>query len=461
MNFDLIIIGSGPGGYVAAIRASQLGMKVAVAEKSEIGGICLNWGCIPTKALLKSSQVYSYAKSAKRYGVEIENVTPNFTKIVARSRTIASQMSKGVEFLFKKNDITLLKGFGKIIEKGKVEITNGEKTEQFTAKNIIIATGSRSRQLPNLQQDGDKIIGYREALSLKEQPESMLVVGSGAIGTELAFFYSTLGTKVHLVEYMPRITSLEDEEISAQLEKSLKKAKIKILTSSEVLSVHTDGEKCKVTIKTPKGEQVLEADKVLSAVGISPNLENIGIEELGIETEHNRIKVDDFYQTNIEGIFAIGDVIATPALAHVASAEGITCVEKIAGQNPEKIDYQNIPGAIYTDPEVASVGYNEKTAQEAGFDVRIGRFPFSALGKATAAGSRDGFAKLIFDAKTDKLIGASLIGMNVTEMLAELVVSKQLGATGKQLLKSIHPHPTMSEAIMEAAAQAHGEAIHF
>jgi len=460
MNFDLIIIGSGPGGYVAAIRASQLGMKVAVVEKSEIGGICLNWGCIPTKSLLKSSQVYSYIKNASRYGIKVGEVKADFPKIIKRSRTIAGQMSKGVAFLFKKNNIEVVNGFGKITAKNTVEVSNNENKKEYSAKHIIIATGSRSRVLPNIKQDGKKIIGYREALSLTEQPKTMVVVGSGAIGTELAFFYSTMGTKVYLVEFMPNVTPLEDTEVSEQLEKSLKKAKIKLMLSSIVESVDTSGDICKVQIKTPKGEEIIEANIVLSAVGITTNIENIGLEELGIEQEKGKIKVNDFYKTNVEGIYAIGDIINTPALAHVASAEGITCVENIAGKNPEKIDYHNIPGAIYTNPEVASVGYTEKSATEAGFELRIGRFPFSALGKATAAGSRDGFAKLIFDKKTDKLIGAHLIGMNVTEMLAELVVSKKLGATAHQLIKSIHPHPTMSEAIMEAAAEAHGEAIH-
>ncbi len=460
MNFDLIIIGSGPGGYVAAIRASQLGMKVAVVEKSEIGGICLNWGCIPTKSLLKSSQVYSYIKSASRYGIKVGEVEADFPKIIKRSRTIAGQMSKGVAFLFKKNNIEVINGFGKITAKNTVEVSDNENKKEYSAKHIIIATGSRSRVLPSIKQDGKKIIGYREALSLAEQPKTMVVVGSGAIGTELAFFYSTMGTKVYLVEFMPNVTPLEDTEVSEQLEKSLKKAKIKLMLSSVVESVDTSGDICKVQIKTPKGEEIIEADIVLSAVGITTNIENIGLEELGIETEKGKIKVDDFYKTNVDEIYAIGDIINTPALAHVASTEGITCVENIAGKNPEKIDYQNIPGAIYTSPEVASVGYSEKSATEAGFELRIGRFPFSALGKATAAGSRDGFAKLIFDEKTDKLIGAHLIGMNVTEMLAQLVVSKKLGATAHQLIKSIHPHPTMSEAIMEAAAAAHGEAIH-
>ncbi len=460
MNFDLIVIGSGPGGYVAAIRAAQLKMKVAVIEKSEIGGICLNWGCIPTKSLLKSSQVYSYIKTAKRYGITVGEVEPNFSKIISRSRTIANQMSKGVGFLFKKNNITLISGFGKIVNKNTVEVNSLEEVKQYTTKNIILATGSRSRVLPNIVQDGEKIIGYKEALSLPEQPNTMVVIGSGAIGTELAFFYSTLGTKVHLVEYMPNVTPLEDIDISKQMEKSLKKAKIKLKLSSTVEAVDTSGNICKVKVKTPKGEEIIEADIVLSAVGITPNLENIGIEEIGIELENGKIKVDDFYKTNIEGIYAIGDIINTHALAHVASAEGITCVENIAGKNPEKIDYKNIPTAIYTNPEVASVGYTEASAIKAGLDINVGRFPFSALGKATAAGSRDGFAKLIFDKKTDKLIGAHLIGLNVTEMLAQLVISKKLGATGHQIIKTIHPHPTMSEAIMEAAAQAHNEAIH-
>ena len=461
MDFDLIIIGSGPGGYVSAIRASQLGMKVCVVEKSEIGGICLNWGCIPTKSLLKSAQVYSYIQHASRYGINVSEATPDFNKIIKRSRKIASQMSKGVGFLFKKNNITIINGFAKLTAQNSVSITAQDgNISEIQAKNIILATGARSRELPNLKQDGKKIIGYREALSLSKQPESMLVVGSGAIGTELAFFYASLGTKVRLVEFLPDVVPLEDKEISEQLSKSLKKAKIKLMLSSSVESVEIVDDKCKVNIKTPNGMEIHEADIVLSAVGIAPNIENIGLETLGIKVEKNRIKVDNFYKTNIENIFAIGDIIDTPALAHVASAEGITCVEKIAGHNPEPIDYNNIPSAVYTSPEIASVGYTEEAAKKAGFDLRIGNFSFSALGKATAAGAREGFAKLIFDSKKNTLLGAHLIGMNVTELIAGLVVGKKLKVTGEQIIKSIHPHPTMSEAIMEAAANAYGEAIH-
>ena len=462
MNYDLIIIGSGPGGYVTAIRASQLGMNVAVVEKAELGGICLNWGCIPTKSLLKSASVFEYTKHAKDYGIDIIGETKaNFENMISRSREVANNMSKGIQFLFKKNKITHLKGFGKIVEQGKVELKDFEgNIKHFTAKNIILATGARSKQLANLKQDGQKVIAYREALTLPKQPKSMIVVGSGAIGTEFAYFYNAIGTKVTLVEYMPHILPFEDEDVSKQIGRSLKKLKIKVMTKSSVESVDTTGDKCKVTIKTKKGEEIHEVDIVLSAVGITPNLENIGIEKLGIELENGKIKVDDFYKTNIEGIYAIGDIVHGQALAHVASAEGIICVEKIANLSPKAIDYNNIPACTYTTPEVASVGFTEKIAKEKGFELRIGKFPFTASGKATAAGTRDGFVKLIFDKKTDKLLGAHLVGLNVTEMIAELVVGKKMNISGHDLITSIHPHPTMSEAIMEAAAVAYDEGIH-
>ena len=461
MNFDLIIIGSGPGGYVAAIRASQLGLKTAVVEKSETGGICLNWGCIPTKSLLKSAQVFEYIKNAGNYGIEVSDAKADFTKIIERSRGVSAQMNKGVEYLFKKNKVTLINGFGKLKDKSTVSVTDFEGNEtDYSAKHIILATGARSRELPNLKQDGGKIIGYREALSLKKQPESMIVVGSGAIGTELAYFYNAIGTKVTLVEYLPNILPLEDIDVSKQIGRSLKKLEIKVMVSSSVENVDISGEKCVATIKTKKGEEKHEADIVLSAVGITTNLENIGIEENNIELENDKIKVDKYYRTNIEGIYAIGDIVSGPALAHVASAEGITCVEAIAGLNPEIIDYGNIPGAVYTTPEVASVGLTEAKAIEKGFEIRVGKFPYTASGKATAAGNRDGFVKLVFDAKTDKLIGSHLCGLNVTEMISEMVLAGKLGATGHDIIKAIHPHPTMSEAIMEAAAAAYDEVIH-
>lgn len=460
MNYDIIIIGSGPGGYVAAIRASQLGLKTAVVERAELGGICLNWGCIPTKSLLKSAQVYEYAKHAENYGIEINNAKPNFSKIIERSRNVSAQMNKGVEFLLKKNNITHIKGSGKLTGNATVEVTNERNKESYTAKHIILATGARSKELPNLKQDGKKIIGYREALTLREQPESMIVVGSGAIGTELAYFYNAIGTQVTLVEFLPNIVPLEDREVSAQLVRSLKKLKIKVMVNSSVESVEIVNDKCVAKVNSKGKEITLEADIVLSAVGISPNLENIGIEENGIELENEKIKVDEFYRTNIQGIYAIGDIVHGHALAHAASAEGITCVEKIAGLNPEPVDYNNIPGATYTTPEVASAGMTEDTANEKGYDIKIGKFPFRASGKAAAAGNQDGFVKLIFDAKTDLLLGAHAIGLNVTEIIAELVVAKKGGIKGHDLIKSIHPHPTMSEAIMEAAAAAYNEAIH-
>ncbi|MFO7670970.1 MAG: dihydrolipoyl dehydrogenase [Bacteroidales bacterium] len=462
MNFDLIVIGSGPGGYVAAIRASQLGLKTAVVERESLGGICLNWGCIPTKSLLKSAQVYEYFLHAADYGIKMDgSVTPDFGKVVERSRTVADGMSKGIQFLFKKNNIEVIKGTGKLKSPGVVTVTGEDgKESDFKAAHIILATGARSKELPSLKQDGKKIIGYRQAMTLPKLPKSMVVVGSGAIGSEFANFYNTMGTEVTLVEFLPNVVPLEDEEISKQLERSFKKAKMKVMTSSSVESVDTTGKLCKVSIKTPKGMEEVEAEVVLSAVGVAPNVENLGLEELGVEMDKGKVKVDDYYRTNVKGLYAIGDIVGGPALAHVASAEGITCVEKIAGRNPHPVDYGNIPGCTYTSPEVASVGMTEKAAREAGFELKVGKFPFSASGKASAAGAKDGFVKLIFDAKYGELLGAHLIGANVTEMIAELVVARKLETTGEEIIKSIHPHPTMSEAIMEAAAAAYGEVIH-
>jgi dihydrolipoamide dehydrogenase len=462
MNFDLIVIGSGPGGYVAAIRASQLGMKTAVVERESLGGICLNWGCIPTKSLLKSAQVYEYFLHAADYGIKVDGtVTPDFEKVVGRSRTVAEGMSKGIEFLFKKNKIEVIRGTGKLKAPGTVTVTgeDGKETE-VRAGHIILATGARSKELPNLKQDGKRIIGYRKAMTLEKLPGSMVVVGSGAIGSEFANFYNTLGTEVTLVEFLPNIVPLEDEEVSKQLERSFKKAKMTVMTSSSVESVDTSGKLCKVKIKTPKGEQEVEAEIVLSAVGITPNIEGIGLEEMGIEVENGKVKVDEYYRTNVNGVYAIGDIVQGQALAHAASAEGITCVEKIAGHSPQPVDYGNIPGCTYTNPEVASVGMTEKAAREAGYDLKIGKFPYTASGKAAAAGAKDGFVKLIFDARYGELLGAHMIGDNVTEMIAELVVARKLETTGEEIIKAVHPHPTMSEAVMEAAAAAYGEVIH-
>ncbi len=462
MEYDVIVIGSGPGGYVTAIRAAQLGLKTAVVEKAELGGVCLNWGCIPTKSLLKSAQVFEYLQHAADYGISIKGeAKADFEKMVSRSREVAGGMSKGIQFLLKKNKIDHLQGTGKITAKATVSVNDEKgKTEQYKAKHIILATGARARQLPNLPIDGEKIIGYRQAMTLKKQPESLLVVGSGAIGSEFAYFYHTIGTKVTLVEFMPNIVPLEDEEVSKALERSFKKAGMTVMTGSTVESVDSKGKKCKVSIKTPKGTEVVEVDIVLSAVGIAPNIEGIGLEEMGIILENGKVKVDAYYRTNVEGIYAIGDIVSGPALAHVASAEGITCAEAIAGLKPEPINYSNIPGCTYTVPEVASVGMTEKQAKESGHEIKIGKFPFSASGKASAAGNKDGFVKLIFDSKYGELLGAHLIGLNVTEMIAELVVAKKLETTGHELIKAIHPHPTMSEAIMEAAAAAYGEVIH-
>ncbi|GCD79942.1 dihydrolipoyl dehydrogenase [Schleiferia thermophila] len=462
MDFDLIVLGTGPGGYVAAIRASQLGMKVAVVEKESLGGICLNWGCIPTKALLKSANVFEYIKHASDYGIEIKGeARPDFSSVIKRSRQVAAGMSNGVNFLMKKNKITVISGYGKIQPGNKVEVTDSQGTSKtYSAPHIIIATGGRSRQLPALPQDGKKIIGYREAMSLPEQPRRMVVVGSGAIGVEFAYFYATMGTEVTIVEYMPTIVPLEDEEISKQLERSFKKQGIRILTSSEVIASDTSGQAVQVTVKTPKGEETIQCDIVLSAVGIVANIENIGLEEVGIKTEKGKITVDQYYRTNIPGYYAIGDCVPGQALAHVASAEGIICVEKIAGLHPEPLNYNNIPGCTYCSPEIASVGYTEKAAREAGYEIKVGKFPFSASGKASAAGHKDGFVKVIFDAKYGEFLGCHMIGANVTEMIAEAVVARKLETTGHEIIKSVHPHPTMSEAIMEATADAYGEVIH-
>lgn len=460
-KYDLIVIGSGPGGYVAAIRASQLGMKVGVVEKAELGGICLNWGCIPTKALLKSANVFEYISHAKDYGITVKDAQADLPGMVKRSRDVAAGMSKGIQFLFKKNKIDHIAGFGKLKKGGKVEVTDdkGKKTD-YEAKHIIVATGGRSRELPALKIDGKKIIGYREAMVLENQPKKMLVVGSGAIGVEFAYFYSTIGTEVTIVEFMPRIVPVEDEEVSKALEKSFKKAGMTIHTNSEVTAVDTKGKGCVATVKTPSGEIKIEADVVLSAVGVTTNLEGIGLEEVGVKTDKGKVIVDDFYKTNVSGVYAIGDIVKGPALAHVASAEGIICVEKIAGHNPEPLNYNNLPGCTYCSPEIASVGYTEEAAKKAGYEIKVGKFPFTASGKAKAGGAPDGFVKVIFDAKYGEWLGAHFIGANVTEMIAEVVVARKLETTGHEIIKSVHPHPTMSEAIMEAAAAAYGEVIH-
>ncbi len=461
MKYDIIVVGSGPGGYVAAIRAAQLGFKTAIVERENLGGICLNWGCIPTKALLKSANVFEYINHASDYGITVGNAKADFGGMVGRSREVANGMSKGIEFLMKKNKIDVLSGTGKVLKGKKVEVTDDKgKATTYDADNIIIATGARSRVLPNLPQDGKKIIGYREAMSLAKQPKKMVVVGSGAIGVEFAYFYNAIGTEVTIVEYMPNIVPVEDEEVSKQLGRSFKKAGIKVMTNSSVEKVDTKGTGCKVTVKTKKGEETLTCDVVLSAVGIEANIENIGLEDVGIATDKGKILADEYYQTNIPGYYAIGDCIPGPALAHVASAEGIICVEKIKGMNVEPLDYKNIPGCTYCSPEVASVGYTEAAAKEAGFDIKVGKFPFSASGKASAAGAKDGFVKLIFDAKYGELLGGHMIGANVTEMIAEIVAVRKLETTGHELIKTVHPHPTMSEAVMEAAAAAYDEVIH-
>jgi dihydrolipoamide dehydrogenase len=460
-KYDIIVLGSGPGGYVTAIRASQLGFKTAVIEKESLGGVCLNWGCIPTKALLKSAEVFDYLKHAEDYGLEVKDAKQNFDKVVDRSRNVAQGMSKGVQFLMKKNKIDVIKGYGKL-KKGKKVSVKDEKgnTKDYEADHIIVATGARSRELPNLKQDGKKVIGYREAMTLEKQPKKMIVVGSGAIGSEFAHFYNAMGTEVTIVEYLPNLVPVEDKDICKQFEKSFKKAGIKVMTNSSVEEVDTSGKGVKAKVKTKKGEETIKADIMLSAVGIKSNIEDIGLEELGIKTEKDKVNVNEWYQTNVPGIYAIGDITEGPALAHVASAEGIICVEKIKDMKVEALDYGNIPGCTYSTPEIASVGMTEEQAKEAGYELKIGKFPFSASGKASAAGKKDGFVKVIYDAKYGEWLGCHMIGAGVTDMIAEAVVARKLETTGHEILKTVHPHPTMSEAVMEATADAYDEVIH-
>ena len=459
-EYDVIVLGSGPGGYVTAIRASQLGFKTAIVEKESLGGVCLNWGCIPTKALLKSAQVFEYLKHADDYGLTIKEYDKNFDAVINRSRNVAKGMSKGVQFLMKKNKIDIIEGHGKILPGKKVSVTKNKETTEYKGQNIIIATGARSREIQSLPQDGKKIIGYREAMTLSKQPKKLVVVGSGAIGIEFAHFYNAMGTDVTIVEYLDRIVPVEDEEISKQLERSFTNSGINILTGTEVKSIYTKGKDIKVTLKTNKGEEIITADTILSAVGIKTNIENIGLEEVGIATDQDKILVNDFYQTNIPGYYAIGDVTKGQALAHVASAEGILCVEKIAGHTIEPLDYGNIPGCTYCSPEVASVGLTESQAKEKGFEIKVGKFPFSASGKAQAGGNSEGFVKVIFDSKYGEWLGCHMIGAGVTDMIAEAVLGRKLETTGSEVLKTVHPHPTMSEAVMEAVADAYDEVIH-
>ncbi|MES2778310.1 MAG: dihydrolipoyl dehydrogenase [Bacteroidota bacterium] len=461
MNYDLIVIGSGPGGYVAAIRASQLGLKTAIVERESLGGICLNWGCIPTKALLKSAQVFEYIQHAADYGISVSDAKHDFNAVIKRSRGVADGMSKGIAFLMKKNKIDVIMGTGKLAAANKVDVTDAAGAKKtYEAKHIILATGARSRELPNIKIDNKKILGYRDAMAMPTQPKSMIVMGSGAIGCEFAYFYSAMGTKVTIVEFMPNILPIEDEDVSKEVAKSFKKSGIDIMTDASVESVDTKGAGCKVKVKTKTGVVELEADVVLSAIGIQTNLENLGLESVGVKSDKGKVLVDDFYATNVKGVYAIGDIVHGPALAHVASAEGIICVEQIAGHHPQPLNYGNIPGCTYCSPEVASVGYTEKGAKEAGYEVKVGKFPFSASGKASAAGAKEGFVKVIFDAKYGEFLGAHMVGANVTELIAEIVVARKLETTGMEIIKSVHPHPTMSEAIMEAAAQAYGECIH-
>jgi dihydrolipoamide dehydrogenase len=461
MAYDVIVLGSGPGGYPAAIRASQLGLKTAIVEKESLGGVCLNWGCIPTKALLKSAQVFEYIQHAEDYGVSVSGAKADFSGMVQRSRGVADGMSKGVQFLLRKNKIDVHMGTGKLLRGKKVEVTKEDGSKEvLEAQHVIVATGARSRQLPNLPQDGKKVFGYREAMVLPKQPKKLVVVGAGAIGVEFAYFYNAIGTEVTIVEYLPRLVPVEDEDVSKELAKSFKKAGIQVLTGASVESVDTSGKGCTVTVKTAKGTEEITCDAVLSAVGVAPNVENIGLEDVGIKLEKGRIQVDDWYRTNVPGYYAIGDVVKGPALAHVATAEGILCVEAIAGQHVEPLDYGNLPGCTYCSPEIASVGMTEAQAKEAGYELKVGKFPFSASGKASAAGAKEGFVKVIFDAKYGEWLGAHMIGANVTEMIAEVVAARKLETTGHEIIKAVHPHPTMSEAVMEASAAAYGEVIH-
>ncbi len=460
-QYDVVVLGSGPGGYVTAIRASQLGLKVAVIEKENLGGICLNWGCIPTKALLKSAQVFQYIQHAEDYGIKVSKADADFTAVIQRSRGVADGMSKGVQFLMKKNKIDVILGYGKVQPGKKVEVTDADgKKSIVEGKHIIIATGARARELPNVPIDGEKVIEYRKAMSLEKQPKSMLVIGSGAIGVEFAYVYASMGTKVTIVEFMPRIVPVEDVDVSKELAKQYKKMGIEVLTNASVEKVDIKGKGCKSTVKTKDAEIVIETDVVLSAAGITSNIENIGLEDVGIATDRGKVLVNEFYETNMPGYYAIGDIVPGQALAHVASAEGIICVEKIAGHHPQPLDYNNIPGCTYCSPEIASVGYTEEQAKEAGYDIKVGKFPFTASGKAKAGGVPEGFVKVIFDAKYGEWLGCHMIGANVTEMIAEAVVARKLETTGMEIVKSVHPHPTMSEAIMEAAAAAYDEVIH-
>ena len=463
MNYDVIVIGSGPGGYVAAIRAAQLGMKVGVVERENLGGICLNWGCIPTKALLKSAQVFEYIKHAKEYGIEVKDATVDFDGMISRSRGVANGMNNGIKFLFRKNKIEVLDGEGKLLPGKRVQVTDKKgNATVYTAKSVILATGGRSKPLPNVPIDGEKVIGYRKAMTLGKQPKSMVVIGAGAIGVEFAYFYNAIGTNVTVVEYLDGLLPREDKDVSKEISKMFKKEGVKIKTGHAVQSVDTSGDGCKVVVKNNKSgkEETIECDVVLSAVGVQPNTENIGLEEVGVKTDRGFVIVDEYYKTSVDGVYAIGDIIPTQALAHVASAEGIVCVEKIAGQHTETIDYGNIPSCTYCVPEVASVGMTEEAAKEAGYELKVGKFPFTASGKAKAAGVPGGFVKVIYDAKYGELLGAHMIGANVTEMIAEMVAARKLETTAHEILKAVHPHPTMSEAVMEATAAAYDEVIH-
>lgn len=467
MAYDIIVIGSGPGGYVAAIRASQLGFKTAIVEKENLGGICLNWGCIPTKALMKSAEVFEYISNAQDYGISVEGTKVDFEGVIQRSRGVADKMSKGIQFLMRKNKIDVLNGHGILTSSKEVEVTDSEGAKKtYQAKHIVLATGGRSRELPSMPIDGEKIIGYREAIALKKQPESMIVVGSGAIGVEFGYFYQSLGTKVTIVEYMPNIVPVEDKDISKELEKSFKKKGMTIMTNSSVEKVEHTDKGVKATVKTAKGEEILEAEVLLSAVGVTANIENIGIEALNIATENGKVTVDAYYNTNVAGVYAIGDIVPGQALAHTAMKEAVICIEAIAQKEgkfdevPETLDYGNVPGCTYCSPEIASVGLTEQAAKDAGLDIKVGKFPFSASGKASASGNTEGFVKVIFDAKYGEWLGTHMIGDNVTEIIAQTVSARHLETTWHEQLDTIFPHPTMSEAVKDAIEVALGRPIH-
>jgi dihydrolipoamide dehydrogenase len=460
-RYDLLILGSGPGGYVAAIRAAQLGMKVGVVERDKLGGVCLNWGCIPTKALLKSAEVFHQIQHAKDYGLSATEPTVDFHAVITRSRKVANRMSAGVNYLFKTNNINVIKGTGRLVAPDRIEVTGGSDSQQVSAKNIIIATGARARPIPGINFDGERIIDAHAAMSLAQQPKHLVIIGAGAIGVEFAYFYHSIGTKVTLLEMMPQILPIEDREVADTLAKRYRKLGMDVLVNAMVSKVETASKGVKVHAEVDKEQRIIEGDLALVAIGVQGNIEDIGLEDVGVETERGWTTVDKTtYQTSVPGIFAIGDVIGPPWLAHVASAEAINCVEMIAGLSPKPVDYNLVPGCTYCQPQVASFGYTREKAEEAGFKVRVGQYPFIASGKAQAVGESEGFVKLVFDGDSGKLLGAHILGADATEMIAELVLAGRLGITHREIMRTTHAHPTLTESIAEAAAAALNEAIH-